>query len=94
MKFRHIQFNLTGNKYIDAIFLVMLMSGTLHMLILIGYALTHNAYDILNYFSIINATILFPQIVSGQWSTILSVSITLFLYVLALWMYGKISKNG
>ncbi len=50
------------NKYLNALFLLMLVSATVHMLILFGFAIAKQDIYILNYFNILDLDIIFPSI--------------------------------
>ena len=79
---------LTGNRYIDAIILVMLFTSFVHMLILLGYSDITRSFTKLNYFSIINLHLILPANTLDT-NTLVSMSVYIVLYVLALRVLRK-----
>lgn len=50
------------NKYLNSLFIMMLLSASAHMLILFFLALSRGDLYILNYFNILDLDILFPAV--------------------------------
>jgi hypothetical protein len=71
---------ISDNKYLDAMFKLMLVSASIHMIILIVFAIyTHNQLA-LNYFNILDIEFVFPSVVEGMKMNILA-------FLTALWIY-------
>lgn len=57
-----MKIQIVKNKYLNALFVLMLFSAVAHMLILIFIALKTSDVYVLNYFNILDLDILFPAI--------------------------------
>ncbi len=72
------------NKYLNALFLLMLLSAIIHMAVLFCFAiLSHNAYS-LNYFNILDLDLLYPNLFNGIAGNIFSIIFVIFLYFIIL----------
>lgn len=56
-----MKIKISGNKYLDGIFLLMLFSASVHMALLFFWALTGNNWHLLNYFGILEIGGYFPR---------------------------------
>ncbi|MBU1975910.1 MAG: hypothetical protein KKG59_05900 [Nanoarchaeota archaeon] len=72
---------IVNNKYVDALLKLMLVTAIIHMLILIPYAIINGKMILTNYFNILDADLLFPNIIYGLWSQILSGVIVVAIYL-------------
>lgn len=83
--------NVVKNKYLNALFVLMLFSAAVHMIILICLAIFRGDIYILNYFNILDLDILFPAIFYNDFlGSILSFIFAGILYILIL----KLNKSN
>ncbi len=68
------------NKYINALKGLMLFSAILHMFLLIVYSIINLNMIELNFFSIVNLDLFFPNIINGSFSQIFSIITMLVIY--------------
>lgn len=72
------------NKYLNALFLLMLFSAIVHMLILFYFfAISRDIYT-LNYFNILDVDIFLPNIFNSTVGNIFSVLVALSIYIVIL----------
>ena len=77
------------NRYIDALLKLILVSAIVHMVLLIIYSVITGDFVILNYFNILDIDLIFPNVIEGTVSQVLSVLATVIVYVLILLFYTK-----
>ena len=68
------------NIYLDSLFKLMLLSASIHMIILIGAAILRADIKILNYFNIPDLEFIFPHIVDGFASDVASALVAAAIY--------------
>ena len=79
------------NKYLNSLFLLMLLSAIVHMIILTFLSLSRGDLYILNYFNILDLDILFPNIFINNFiSNLSSLILMILLYIIIL----KTNKNN
>ncbi|OGZ64011.1 MAG: hypothetical protein A2998_02405 [Candidatus Staskawiczbacteria bacterium RIFCSPLOWO2_01_FULL_37_25b] len=79
---------ITGNKYINALLLLMIFSAAIHMLILIFIAIKTSNLYFLNYFNILSISYFIPNFSNSFWGNIISFVFAAVLYFIIL----KINK--
>jgi hypothetical protein len=80
------------NKYINAMFALMLFSASVHMLILFFLSFSRGDLYILNYFKILDLDVLFPAIFQNNFfGNFASLIFVILLYILIL---KQTSKNN
>ncbi|MSU54390.1 MAG: hypothetical protein EXS48_00930 [Candidatus Staskawiczbacteria bacterium] len=68
------------NKYLNALFLLMLFSAIVHMLMLFYFAIISKDLYVLNYFNILDVDIFFPNIFNNFAGNIFSVILVIIIY--------------
>jgi len=72
------------NKYLNALFVLMLSSAAAHMIILFFWAIkTRNLY-VLNYFNILDIDFFYPNIFNSGWGNGVSFLAAILIYFLIL----------
>ena len=79
-----MKITIVKNKYLNALFLLMLVSAIVHMLILFYLALVSKDLYILNYFNILDIDLLLPSIFNGVAGNIFSAFVAVTIYILIL----------
>jgi hypothetical protein len=77
------------NKYLNALFLLMLLSAIIHMIILFYWSAIHSDLYVLNYFNILDVDFFFPNILNSFWGNTFSVLFVVAIYLIIL----KINKS-
>mgnify|MGYP001618598177 CR=1 FL=1 len=77
------------NKYLNALFVLMLFSAIVHMLILFYIAMATGDFYVINYFNIISITYFLPDFFNNLWGNIVSIVFVAAIYFLIL----KINVN-
>jgi len=77
------------NKYINALFLLMLFSAIVHMAILFFKAIKSLDVYVLNYFNILDIDLFYPNIFNNFWGNIFSLIFMVVIYFIIL----KINKT-
>ncbi len=72
------------NKYINALFLLMLFSAIIHLLILFYIAITTKDLYVLNYFHILEITYFLPSLASNITGNIISIFFVVLFYMVIL----------
>jgi len=72
------------NKYLNALFLLMLFSAIVHMLIIFYFAVISNNLYILNYFNILDLDLFFPDVFNSVSGNVFSVLFVLTIYLIIL----------
>lgn len=78
------------NKYLNALFLLMLLSAIIHMVILFFAAIFQRDIYILNYFNILDVERFYPQGFNSVAGNIESLVVMILIYLTIL----KINKTG
>ena len=81
------------NRYIDAIAKTMLLSASVHMLILFYKTILTGNIDILNLFKILNLELFFPGIDKGQTNFSWSIVFFVVLYSSIFLLFTHKKKN-
>jgi hypothetical protein len=79
-----MKIKIVKNKYLNALFLLMLFSATIHMLILFVFAVISKNVHILNYFNLINLNYFIPDFFSNTSGDIISFLFVIVLYIIIL----------
>ncbi len=69
------------NRHLKAFFKLLIFSGIVHTFIVGLYALINNKPSFINYFKILDISLLFPQILDIPMSTAISLAILLIIYL-------------
>lgn len=80
--------NISDNPFLDALFKTMLLSASIHMLILFFFAAKAHQYELLNYFNILDLDFFFPNIAKGYVSMLLAT-----LTVVVVYLYFFVRRN-
>ena len=72
------------NKYLNALFLLMLFSAIIHMVLLFCVAITSRDIYVLNYFNILDFDLLFPALKNSVAGNIFSAIFVFVLYGIIL----------
>ena len=75
---------IVNNKYINAVFLFLLFSATVHALILLISAAISGNLHILNYFNILGLNYFIPAFLNGLPGDIVSFILALIIYLVIL----------
>lgn len=78
------------NKYLNALFLLMLFSAIVHMIILFFLAITQQNTSLINYFNILNISYFLPQLAGSFQQDVVSFVFTAAIYLVIL----KANKDG
>lgn len=70
------------NRFLDALLKLMLFSAAFHMALLALFAVLRNDFSLLNLFRILNLELVFPNSTTGDLSNLLSLTISVALYLL------------
>ena len=68
------------NVFLDALLKLMLFSASIHMIILVGAAALEGDVKILNYFNILDLELIFPSIINGMASDVVSTLVALAIF--------------
>ena len=87
---------LVQNRYLDALLKLMLLSASIHMIILILYSIVKLEPAHVNYFNILDLEFLFPGIEEGLLSNVLSAVCVVIVYlaIFILFTRGKGEGKG
>jgi hypothetical protein len=80
------------NRYLDALGKFVLLSAILHVIFLVAFFLKDRDAVAFNYFHLIGAYLIFPGIIKGFFSQILSFVIVIVLYIIILLFYTDKQK--
>ena len=83
-----MKIKITKNKYLNALFLLMLFSASLHMVILFVLALVNQDLSLINYFNILNVNYFFQGTFNGILSNLLSFAVVGVIYIIILKVNG------
>lgn len=72
------------NKYINALFILMLFSAIVHMLILSCLAAVSGSLYVLNYFNILDLDLFYPNIFNSFGGNIFSIFFVIAAYIIIL----------
>jgi len=72
------------NKYLNALFILMLFSAVAHMLIVFYLAITSENLYIINYFNILDLDLFYPDTFNNFFSNIFSMLFVAVLYIVIL----------
>ena len=72
------------NKYINALFILMLFSAIAHMFILFWWALKSANLYALNYFNILDLDLFYPNIFNSLSGAVFSVMLAIVIYLIIL----------
>jgi len=84
-----MKIKIVKNKYINALFLLMLFSAVIHMLVVFYLAVKYWNLHFLNYFNIVSLSYVIPNFSNNAWCDVASGVLMAMLYVLIL----KINKT-
>lgn len=85
-----MRIKIVKNKYINALFILMLFSAIIHMLVLFCLTLTSGNLYIVNYFNILDLDLFYPDIFNSFFANIFSIFFVFVLYIIIL----KNNKTG
>ena len=85
-----MKIKITENKYLNTLFLLMLVSASFHVLILFVSALMFQNLHFLNYFRILNIDYFLPDFINSFSGDIFSIFFAAFLYLAIL----KLNEDG
>lgn len=77
------------NKYLNALFILMLFSAVVHMAILFFLSLKTKDMYVLNYFNILDIDLFIPNILNNNLGNFISFVFMIFIYIVIL----KINKT-
>lgn len=79
-----MKIQIVKNKYLNALFLLMLFSAIAHLALLLVFAMfSKNAYT-LNYFNILDLDLFWGNIFNNIWGNITSSGVVLLIYIMLL----------
>ncbi len=79
-----MKITIVKNKYLNALFLLMLVSAIVHMLILVYITLRTGNLHLLNYFHILDVDYIIPNFLNSSWGDIISIIFVVIFYSLIL----------
>ncbi len=77
---RSMKITIVQNKYLNALLLLMLFSASVHMVILIVWAIMQRNLDYLNYFNILTLNYFFPGVFEGWGASGISLATVIVIY--------------
>jgi hypothetical protein len=77
------------NRFVDALLKLILLSAIFHMALLILFSIVNLDLVILNYFNILDIDLLFPNIIEGVLSQLLSIAMVIIIYSLIFVFFTK-----
>ena len=83
---------ISKNRYVDALWKFLLVSAFLHLVFIIAFFLVGRDIIAFNYFHIIGAYLIFPGIIKGFLSQILSLVFVIVLYISIFLFYTDKQK--
>jgi uncharacterized membrane protein len=90
-----MKIQIVKNKYLNALFLLMLFSAIVHMIILFYLAIVNGNFYIVNYFNILSIGSFFPNIFNSFWGNVFSVVVAVLIYLIILKINKKVGiKHG
>jgi len=72
---------LLGNRFINALGLLMLFSAAFHMVLVVIYAIKEKDINHLNFFNILEIDRYVPGIIEGQYSIVVATGCMLAIYI-------------
>ncbi|OGZ84035.1 MAG: hypothetical protein A2599_00990 [Candidatus Staskawiczbacteria bacterium RIFOXYD1_FULL_39_28] len=84
-----MKIKIVKNKYLNALFLLMLFSAIVHMVILFIFAIVSKNVNILNYFNILNLNYFMPDFFNNLLGNITSFLFVILLYAIILKINGQ-----
>ena len=84
-----VNIKIVKNKYINALFVLMLFSAVVHMLVVFYLALASGDLYIVNYFNILDLDLFYPNIFNSFGGNIFSIVFVAVIYLIIL----KINKT-
>jgi len=84
-----MKLKIVKNKYLNALFLLMLFSAIVHMVILFIFAIVSKNVNILNYFNILNLNYFMPDFFNNLLGNITSFLFVILLYAIILKINGQ-----
>ena len=84
-----MKIKIVKNKYLNALFLLMLFSAIVHMVILFIFAILSKNVNILNYFNILNLNYFMPDFFNNLLGNITSFLFVILLYAIILKINGQ-----
>ncbi len=81
-----MKINIVKNKYLNALYILMLVSAGLHVAILFLLAVTHGDLYFLNYFNIIDIDYFIPNFLNSVAGNLIAGLFTLGLYLSILYI--------
>ncbi len=82
------------NRYLDALLKLMLLSASIHMIILILYSIIKLEPAHVNYFNILDLEFIFPGIEEGLLSNVLSVVSVIIVYLAIFILFTSGTDEG
>ena len=79
-----MRIKIVKNKYLNALFILMLFSAIVHMLVVFYFALTSGDFYIFNYFNILDLDLFYPNIFNNFIGNIFSILFVVFIYLIIL----------
>lgn len=80
------------NRYFEALIKLILFSAIFHLVLLFIYSLIKLNFSYLNYFRIIDVSLIFPSITEGPFSLVFSFITALVIYLIILFKFTR--KTG
>ena len=88
---RYIKTFLHSN-FMDALKKLVLLSATIHLVLLFIYSIVKSNMRVLNYFDIIHIDLFFPKIANGPSSQIYSIFLIVILYFFIYFVFSRKRK--
>jgi len=82
-------FQISKNRYFDALLKLLLFSAAVHMVILIGYAFITGNFGVLNFFNILDIEFIIPEIIEGTAMNVVAFIAAVSAYIAILFFYTK-----
>ncbi|MFA7714609.1 MAG: hypothetical protein WCX77_00670 [Candidatus Paceibacterota bacterium] len=83
-----MKIQIVQNKYLNALFVLMLFSASIHMMILVYLAISSGNFYILNYFNILDIDAFIPNFLNDPAGNLFS-----FIFMAGLYFF-ILKKNG
>jgi len=80
------------NRYLEALIKLILISAIFHLVLLFVYSLIKLDFSYLNYFRVVDISLIFPSITEGPFSLVFSFITILIVYLIILFKFTSKSK--
>ncbi len=80
-----MKIRIVKNQYLNSLFVLMLLSASVHILILLYVTVKSSDLYVMNYFNIIGVSALIPNFLNSFMGNMISIIFIVLLYIIILW---------